>query len=274
MSSFVILIAVLVGASVVVALLIGAQLRTYRKRRARKREDEAVEQVKKQLADMRNSLAPEHERAGQGGYQVDDTGHEAGQRTKESTGVLVGQAQGTVGQDADQTRATEAGPWATFHQGTLFDRQGEYDSAVEAYQQAIDSGHPEAAPRAAFNLAILFEERGEYDLAEKAYRRAIDSGHPEWAPKAVFNLGMLLEERGEYDLAVKAYQQAIDSGHSDAASKARLNLGVLFEQMREYDLAVKAYQQAIDSGHPEVAPEGVRNLRGLPMRFPKKIRRG
>ena len=81
MSSFIILIAVLVGATVVVALLGAAQLRTYRERRARKREDELAEQVKKQLADLRNSLAPENERAGQGSYEVEDTGHEAGQRT-------------------------------------------------------------------------------------------------------------------------------------------------------------------------------------------------
>jgi tetratricopeptide (TPR) repeat protein len=274
MSSFIILIAVLVGATVAVALLSGAQLRTYRQRRARKREAEVAEQVKKQLADMRNSLAPEHERAGQGDYEVEDTGHEAGQRTKESTGELAGQAQGTVGQDADQTRATDAGPWATFHQGSIFDRQGEYDLAVEAYQRAIDSEHGEAAPRAAFNLGILCEERGEYDLAVRAYQRAIDSGHPEWAPKAAYNLGMLFGERGEYDLAKEAYQRAIDSGHSDAATKARLNLGVLFEQLGEYDLAEEAYQQVIDSGHPEVAPEGVRNLRGLPMRFPKESRPG
>ena len=238
MSSYNILIAVLVGATVVVALLGAAQLRTYRERRARKREDELAEQVKKQLADMRNSLAPEHERAGQGDYEVEDTGHEAGQRTKESTGELADQAQGTVGQDADQTRATDAGPWATFHQGSIFDRQGAYDLAVEAYQ------------------------------------RAIDSEHAEWAPKAAFNLGMLFGERGEYDLAAEAYQRAIDSGHSDAATKARLNLGVLFEQLGEYDLAEEAYQQVIDSGHPEVAPEGMRNLRGLPMRFPKEIGQG
>ena len=188
MSLFIILIAVLGGATVVVALLGGAQLRTYRERRARKREDEVAEQVKMQLADMRNSLAPEHERAGQGSYEVEDTGHEAGQRTKESTGELTGQAQGTVGQDADQTRVTEAGPWATLHKGSNFDRQGAYDLAVEAYQRAIDSEHGEAAPRAAFNLGILFEERGEYDLAEEAYQQAVDSGHPEVAPEGLRNL--------------------------------------------------------------------------------------
>ena len=132
--------------------------------------------------------------------------------------------------DGTATSATEAEPWATYHLGFIFDRQGEYDLAVGAYQQVIALGHPEAAPRAAFNLGILFEERGEYHLAEQAYQQAIDSEHAEWTPKAVFNLGMLFEEREEY---------------------AR---------------AEEAYQQAINSGHPEVAPKGMGNLRALPMR--------
>ena len=202
MSSFIILIAVLAGVTVVVVLLSGSQLRTYHERRVRKRREEVAEQVKKQLADMRDSLAPQQVRVGQRDCEVEDTGHEAGQLTKDSTGELAGQAQDTVGQDADQTRATDAGPWATFHLGSIFDGQG------------------------------------EYDLAEEAYQRAIDSWHPEWAPKAALDLGTLFEERGKYDPAEKAYQRAIDSGH------------------------------------PEVAPEGMRNLRGLPMRFPMKIRRG
>jgi tetratricopeptide (TPR) repeat protein len=85
---------------------------------------------------------------------------------------------------------------------------------------------------------------------------------------------MLFEEREEYARAEEAYQKAIDSEQSDAASKARLNLGVLFEKRGESDRAEEAYQQAINSGHPEVAPKGMRNLRGLPMRFSKRIRRG
>src|SRR5215203_793314 len=201
-SSFLIFIAVLAVVTVVVAWLSVAGIRAYSKRRARERSQEVAEQVKKSLADMRNSFSPQQERVGQGNYDFEDTEHEAGQRARESTGEPASQAQGTVGQDADQTRATEAEPWATFHQGSIFDRQGEYARAVEAYQRVIASEHPEAAPRAAFNLGILVEQRGAYDLAEEAY------------------------------------------------------------------------QQAIDSGHPEVAPEGMRNLRGLPMRFPKRIRQG
>jgi tetratricopeptide (TPR) repeat protein len=229
MSSFIIPIAVLAGVTVVVALLSVAGLRTYRERRARNREEELAEQVKKQLANMRNSRPPEQKRVDQGNNDVEDIGHEAGQRAKETIGQSASQAQGTVGQDADQRRATEAEPWAAFHRGSIFDRQGEYARAVEAYQQVLDSGHLDAAPRAAFNLGILFEERGEYDRAVEAYRRAIASEHAEWAPKAAFDLGVLFEQRGAYDLAEEAYQQAINSGH------------------------------------PEVAPKGTRNLRGLAM---------
>ena len=238
MSSFIILIAVLVGVTVVVALLSVVAIRTYRERRARKRNEELAEQVKKQLADLRNSRSPQQKRVDQGNNDFEDTGQEGGQRANELTGESASQAQGKVGQDADQTRSTEPEPWATFHLGSIFERQGRYSRAVEAYQQVIDSGHPEAAPRAAFNLGILFEERGGYDLAVEAYQQVIDSGHAEWAPKAAFDLGMLFEEREEY---------------------AR---------------AEEAYQQAINFGHPEVAHKGMHNLRGLPMKFPQRIRRG
>jgi tetratricopeptide (TPR) repeat protein len=235
MSSFIILMAVSGGVTVAVALLGVAQLRTYRERRARARRQEVAEQVKRRLADLRDS--PHQKRVDQGDYDFEDTGHEAGQQAKESARQDASQAQGTVGQDADHTRAAEPEPWVTFHLGSVFDRQGEYDRAVEAYQRVIASEHQEEATRATFDLGILFENRGEYDLAEKAYRRAIDSEH------------------------------------SDSAAKSMLNLGVLFENRGEYDLAEKAYQLAIDSGHPEVAPEGMRNLRGLPMRSSKRTRR-
>ena len=189
MSSFIILIAVLAGIAVVVALLSVAALRIYSEPQAQERNEEVAEQVKRQLADMRNSLSPKHERVGQGNNDIVPGVLKAGQRNKESAEEAASQAQGTVRQDAHQSRALEAEPWATFHRGSIFEERGEYDLAVEAYQQVIALGHPDAAPRAAFNLGMLFEERAEYDRAEEAYRQAINSKHAEWAPKAAFKLG-------------------------------------------------------------------------------------
>ena len=264
MSSFVslfsILIAILVGVTVGVALLSVAQLRIYRERRTRKRNEELAEQVKKQLADLRNSRQPLQKRVDQGNNDFEDTDHEAGQRAKEATGQYTRQLQGTVGQDADQRRATEAEPWATFHRGSVLDRRGQYDLAVEAYQKVLDSGDKEAAPRAAFNLGILFEEREEYDRAVEAYQRAIASEHAEWAPKAAFDLGILFEERAEYNLTEEAYHRAIDSEHAVEAPREAFNLGILFENQGEYDRAVEAYRRTIASEHPEEAPKAAFNL--------------
>src|SRR5215212_10325945 len=187
-SPFIILIAVLVGVTVVVVWLSVAALRTYSERRTRKRNEEVAEQVKRQLADLRNFRPPHQKRLDQGNNDFEDTGHEGGQRAKEATGESASQAQGTVGQDADQTRSTEPEPWVTFHLGSIFERQGRYARAVEAYQQVIDSGHAEGAPKAAFDLGILFEEREEYARAEEAYQQAINFGHPEVAHKGMHNL--------------------------------------------------------------------------------------
>ena len=156
MSSFIILIAVLVGVTVVVALLAVVQLRTYSERRVRKRKEEAAEQVKMQLADLRNSRPPEQKRVDQDNNAFKDTGHEAAQRAKELTRQSASQAQGTVGQDADQTRATEPEPWATFHRGSILDKQGKYELAENAYRQAIDSGHSDSAAKSMLNLGVLF----------------------------------------------------------------------------------------------------------------------
>src|ERR687890_2037975 len=106
MSSFITPIAVFVGVTVVVVWLTVVGLRTYTERRTRRKE-EAAEQVKKSLAEMRNSRPPQQQRLYQGDYDVEDTGHEAAQGNRESTGESASQAQGTVGQDADQRRATE-----------------------------------------------------------------------------------------------------------------------------------------------------------------------
>jgi tetratricopeptide (TPR) repeat protein len=178
-----------------------------------------------------------------------------------------------IAEEMSASGARDAGSWAQLERGLTFDAQGEYDRAVEAYQQAIDSGPTEAATRAAFNLGLMFKEHGEYRQAVGAYQQVIASEHAEWAPKATFNLGILFEERREYNLAKDAYQQTIDSEHWEAASKARLNLGVLFEEMGEYDRAVEAYQKAIYSRHPEAVALAVGNLRGLPMRESARVTR-
>src|SRR5215216_4596623 len=96
MSSPITPIAVLAGVTVAVTWLSVTGLRIYRERRVRKREEEVAEQVKKQLADLRNSPPPQKQRLYQGDYDFEDTGHDAAQRAKEVIGQSASQAQGMV----------------------------------------------------------------------------------------------------------------------------------------------------------------------------------
>jgi hypothetical protein len=52
-------------------------------------------------------------------------------------------------------------------------------------------------PQAAVNLAYLRNDLGDATGAREAYQWAIDSGHPEHAPKATYGLAHQLEEDGD-----------------------------------------------------------------------------
>jgi hypothetical protein len=62
----------------------------------------------------------------------------------------------------------------------------------DAFQKAIDSGHPDAAPMAARNLGLLLMREGAVQGAKDAFQKAIDSGHADEAPKAAYDLGILV----------------------------------------------------------------------------------
>jgi len=97
-------------------------------------------------------------------------------------------------------KAAQAGwAWGMCLVGALLHEQGDALGAQQAWQEAIESGHPEAAPRAAFLLGILLHEQGDTHGAQQAYQKAIDSGRSDWAPKAMERLRLLLAEHGEGD---------------------------------------------------------------------------
>jgi Tfp pilus assembly protein PilF len=145
---------------------------------------------------------------------------------------------------------------AAFDRGLLLWQQGDDKGAREAYQRAIDSGHPDAAPKAEVGLGVLLGDQGDLAGAQAAYQRAIDSGHADAAQWATVHFGVLLKEQGDLAGARQAYQRAIDSGHADAALIATVNLGNLLKEQGDLAGAREAYERAIDSGHPDAMPRG------------------
>jgi Tfp pilus assembly protein PilF len=158
----------------------------------------------------------------------------------------------------DRTEA-EAAAKAVFELGLLQHEQGDFDGAVAAYQEAIESGAPGPAANATINLGLLRYEQGEADTAD-AYQHAIDGGFTEQAASAALNLGLLRSEQGDAEGAARAYQQAINTGIAEPAAQAALSLGVLRENQRDAERAAVAYQYAVASGIGEPAAQAAFNL--------------
>ena len=68
--------------------------------------------------------------------------------------------------------------------------------ARQAYQRAIDSGHPEEVPIAAVGLGAMLVEMHDWAGARAAYQRAIESGHPDCVPIAAHWLNLLRADGG------------------------------------------------------------------------------
>ena len=79
-------------------------------------------------------------------------------------------------------------------------------------------------PEAAFGLATRLAEEGDIDGAREAYQVAIDSGHPDVAPRAMVDLGNLIGDSLYPENARPLYQAAVDSGHPEAAREAARHL--------------------------------------------------
>ena len=73
---------------------------------------------------------------------------------------------------------------------------GLVDEAVDAFRQAVASGHPDQGPRAMFNLAAMLEGEGRLAAAAGAYQEAVGTGHSDVAPVAEIALELLGRRAG------------------------------------------------------------------------------
>jgi DNA-directed RNA polymerase subunit alpha len=89
--------------------------------------------------------------------------------------------------------------------GRCFQRQGNYDTAIENYQIAveIDPAHCKAL----FHLAFLLDIRGDDEAAMDYYKQLINNGIP--YVSALLNLTVLYEDSAQYDKALQCVEQVL-----------------------------------------------------------------
>jgi lipoprotein NlpI len=98
------------------------------------------------------------------------------------------------------------------NRGLSYHVKGEYDRAIQDYDQAIrlNPGYAYAF----FNRGIAYKDKGEYDRAIQDYDQAIKLD-PVLAI-AFFSRGNVYRVKGEYDRAIQDYDQAIKLNPGDA----------------------------------------------------------
>lgn len=161
---------------------------------------------------------------------------------------------------------------------------GDYDTAVEEYTQALEMGYPNVAQvltlrgnsyhshdnavaalgdydaalredptyfEAYIGRGQIFSNRGEYPLAVENFEAALEhvpAGSAEYDVRQ--QLAWAYHDVGDYDRAIDQFGQALDiardaSQHADA----HFGLGLTFLIMREYPQAIDHLEQATEAHH-------------------------
>jgi tetratricopeptide (TPR) repeat protein len=197
---------------------------------------------------------------------------------------------------ASYRRRAEAGSvHALAHLGHLLHREGDFEGAKAAYQQAIDAGRhetlidmarllrftdndaaraclaqaisigdPDLTARALVTLGTVLwgspPEGNDPAAAESALLRAIQTDHPDFTPEAMSLLGSLRESQGDAEGARAAYQQAIDTGHPEWADRSRHELAYMLREEGDLAAARQQYRLLVENANEHWAPEALENL--------------
>lgn len=84
----------------------------------------------------------------------------------------------------------------------------EYDKAVAAFQEAVDSGKQEKVAEGYQGLGMAYYEQEEYDKAEEAFQNALDNGAKQTIQ--LYNLaGISAMQNTDYDKALEYIQAGL-----------------------------------------------------------------
>lgn len=123
--------------------------------------------------------------------------------------------------------------------GVALNKLGNYDDAIDAYDQALRL-KPDMA-YAHSNRGFALANKGDLDAAKAAYNEAICI-NPDLAD-AHLGMGLILAKEDKYDAAIGALMEAIRIMPDNA--DAYCGLGATLAMKRDFDAAIRALKEAI-----------------------------
>lgn len=109
----------------------------------------------------------------------------------------------------EQRKDTDTWPVAAILRGARLEERGETAAAQAAYERAAGSDHRIASTIAWADLGFLHKRNGRPENAVQAFEMAVESGHPASLSRALVGLGNTLEQIGRSADAEAAYRKAV-----------------------------------------------------------------
>ena len=123
---------------------------------------------------------------------------------------------------ADDYGGTEAGNLAAFYAASALYEQGEYDRALQYFQQ-FDKGNDYIGASAYAAEAAIYETRGNFEQAAQQYEQAAEQyENALTAPRYLLEAGQAYEDANNYRAAEQAYQR-IQENYPDSDQAEDVN---------------------------------------------------
>jgi tetratricopeptide (TPR) repeat protein len=136
--------------------------------------------------------------------------------------------------------ARNPAPWPHNNLGCALQDRGEFDGAIQQFEQALrlDANYPEAES----NLGNALLLAGKPEEAMRHWEQALQL-KPDF-PQVQYNLGLCLARQGKLSEAIVFWEQAVRG--KPRYAEAHYNLGVALEQTGRIGEAIEHYQRAVE----------------------------
>ncbi|GJM17489.1 MAG: hypothetical protein DHS20C13_28160 [Thermodesulfobacteriota bacterium] len=144
------------------------------------------------------------------------------------------------------------------HLGINYQLLGEYETALDYYDQALNAIDGESNPaNIHYQVGRIHQLLGNNDKAlscwETALQLAKQCNNSETQANAIQQLGFIHQERGEYDEATELYLRSLDirtaQNSHDGMGHSYHQLGTVSQMKGEYDKAQSFYERALEIRH-------------------------